>query len=149
MIKPQTYTLLLLFGLAAAPLGAATPAGWQLFSDKAGRCTISAPADWKAPFIKTSVESPDKNFSVIISSSDATPSLTEAKLLAQRMMPPVKIFEDTASRLWYQYEGNEGTGTHWYVAVQAKDAVCLAQLTYKSERDWAVLKSVATSLSAR
>ncbi|HEX3945301.1 MAG TPA: hypothetical protein VHW69_14550 [Rhizomicrobium sp.] len=149
MIKPQTYTLLLLFGLAAAPLGAATPAGWQQVSDKAGRCTISVPGDWKAPFIKTSVESPDKNFSVIISSSDATPSLAEAKPLAQRMMPPVKTFQDSATRLWYQYEGNQGTGTHWYVAVQAQGVVCLAQLTYKSECDLAALKSVATSLSAR
>jgi hypothetical protein len=55
----------------------------------------------------------------------------------------------SASRLWYQYEGNYGTGTHWYIAVQAKGAVCLAQLTYKSESDLTMLKAVATSLAAR
>jgi hypothetical protein len=149
MNKLQFCMMVPLFGLAATQLGAATPAGWQQVSDKAGRCTISVPGDWKAPFIKTSVESPDKNFGVIVSSSDLTPSLAEAKPLAEGVMKPVKIFEDSASRLWYQYEGNSGTGTHWYVAVQAKGAVCVADLNYKSDRDLTTLKTVATSLTAR
>lgn len=126
---------------------AAAPSGWQQVSDKAGRCSIAVPGDWKG-LIKTAPQSADKNSQAIISSSDMTTSLAQLKPIASQMMKPVKVFEDTASRYWYQFEGNEGTGTHWYVAVPAKGAVCLAQIIFKSGGDEATLKTVARSLAA-
>lgn len=126
---------------------AGVPNGWQQFSDKAGRCSIAVPGDWKG-LIKTVPQSPDGNSQAIISSSDLTTSLAQLKPIATQMMKPVKVFEDSASRYWYQFEGNEGTGTHWYVAVPAKGAVCLAQIIFKSDGDEATLKTVAKSLTA-
>ena len=144
----------LLITVAAGCIGAignvhaGTPTGWQQFNDKAGRCSISVPPDWKAPVIKSAPESPNKNYQAIISSSDMSKSLAEVKPVATQMMKPVKMFEDGPSRLWYEFEGNEGTGTHWYVAVPARGAVCVAQVIFKSAADLATLKTVATSLTA-
>lgn len=126
---------------------AGTPNGWQRVSDKDGRCSISVPGDWKG-LIKTAPQSADKNSQAIISSSNMTTSLAQLKPIATQMMAPVKVFEDSASRFWYRFEGNEGTGTHWYVAVPAKGAVCLAQIIFKSSGDEATLNTVAKSLTA-
>lgn len=132
------------FGCVAV---AAPPNAWQHVFDKGGRCSIAVPGDWKG-LIKTAPESADRNSQAIISSSDLTTSLAQLKPIATQMMKPVKVFEDSASRYWYQFEGNEGTGTHWYVAVPAKGAVCLEQIVFKSEGDEATLKTVAKSLIA-
>lgn len=125
---------------------AAAPNGWQQVSDKGGRCSIAVPGDWKG-LIKTAPQSANQKSRAIISSSDPTTSLAQLKPIASQMMKPVRVFEDSASRYWYQFEGNEGTGTHWYVAVPAKGAVCLAQIIFKSAGDEATLKIVAKSLT--
>jgi hypothetical protein len=102
-------TVALALTAASAAQAAPPPAGWRKASDRNGRCAAYLPSDWHAGAIKGTFESPSKALAVITNNTTAQ-SVADVKALVTQTLKPIKTFEDGASRLWYEYEGNAGTG---------------------------------------
>jgi hypothetical protein len=129
----------------AAPARAAD----QVLVDRKDACQVSVPADWKTdPVLKGSAHSPDKQGSVVISSTNAGQSLADAKKVVSSTFPPVTVLDDSANRYWYEYRPAGGRGRAWYVGIPVKGNVCGAQITMKDGNE-AVAKAIATSISAK
>jgi hypothetical protein len=64
----------------------------------------------------------------------------------QNLYKPTKTFEDSAHRLWYQYELNQRTG--WYIGVPVTGGVCGAQISFKPGKEPAVANKIAASVAA-
>ena len=143
---PAAAALAIAAALAVAGSGAGA-AGGQRVLDRNGRCAITVPADLQSGSVKSSVSSPDNGVSAVITSNTSTQTLAELKPLATQVMKPVKTYEDSAHRLWYQYEFGAGSDTKWYVAVPGHAGVCLSQVSFKSPAGEAAAKAVALSLA--
>src|SRR5690348_1730920 len=137
--------------LTTAPfcIGATThayAAGGQRVVSHAGTCEMTVPADWKANrLLKSVVNSPDKSIGAVISTAPDFHAMSEVKPIVESAMKPVKVFEDTPRRLWYQYEAPNG-GTAWYVGVPGKDGICGSQITFKNPAQADVAKPIALSV---
>lgn len=132
--------------VAIASAAQAGPAGWHTVQDRKGRCSVELPSDWKAGALPGVFQAPDGSNAIVTSNSAAT-SVAEVKASATQTLKPVKTFEDSAARLWYQYEGSPGTGTGWYEAVPAPGGVCLMQLTLKAPADETAGRTIAGTLA--
>jgi hypothetical protein len=121
--------------------------GWQKVLARKGGCVMYVPPDWSIdPVVIGSTESADHTISAVISLSNSASTLAEVKPVMQNMYKPTKTFEDSAHRLWYQYEFNQRTG--WYVGVPAKGGICGAQISFKPGKDPAVANQIAASVAA-
>lgn len=139
-----------ILGLLAAMSGGAraadppTPAGWQKVLARKGGCAMSVPADWKIDsLIKGSAAMADDTASAVVSLADSVSTLADVKPVMQRMFKPTKTFEDSAHRLWYEYQ-NAGA-PHWYVGVPVRGGICGAQISFKAGKE-DVAKKVAASV---
>lgn len=146
MNTPRPSALILLTVVAALPAGVAHAANQTIVAK--GRCQMTVPADWKADSpLKTEVTAPDKSASAVLSSPNPSFTLAEIKPLVQQSLKPKKSIEDSAHRLWYQYETSHGHGTGWYVGVPGKNGhVCAAQVSFKSAAQEDLARNVALSI---
>jgi len=153
LLEPS-FTGVAVLGFLAAVSGGAlaadtaarspAPAGWQKVLARKGGCAMSVPADWKVdPLIKGSAGLVDNSASAVVSLADSVNTLAEVKPVMQGMFKPTKTFEDSAHRLWYEYQ-NAG-GPHWYVGVPVKGGICGAQISFKPGKE-DVAKKVAASV---
>ncbi len=127
--------------------GTAADPGWQKVSARKGGCVMYVPPDWSVdPVVKGSTESADHTITAVVSMTDSVSTLAEVKPIMQNMYKPTKTFEDSAHRLWYQYEFNQRTG--WYIGVPVKGGVCGAQISFKPGREPAVANKIAESVAA-
>ncbi len=151
-----SLTVMAVLGLLAAASGSAraadtiarsqapAEAGWQKVLARKGGCAMSVPADWKVdPLIKGSAGRADNSASAVVSLADSVSTLAEVKPVMERMFKPTKTFEDSAHRLWYEYQ-NAGA-PHWYVGVPVKGGICGAQISFKAGQE-DVAKKVAASV---
>jgi len=114
------------------------PSGWKVVKDKAGTCQIAVPADWVADKLLSSAVAhglrPGQGFA-------------EAMSTAKMVVPPEKIIEESAKRLWYLTKSNgPATGTDWYVAV-ATEPICTAQVNFKVPALEDTARKIALSLT--
>jgi hypothetical protein len=129
---------------AHAKSPAASEAGWQKVLARKGGCAMSVPADWKVdPLIKGSAGLPDNSASAVVSLADSVSTLAEVKPVMEGMFKPTKTFDDSAHRLWYEYQ-NAGA-PHWYVGVPVKGGICGAQISFKAGKE-DVARKVAASV---
>jgi hypothetical protein len=132
---------------------ATTPAEWNLLVDKTNNCQISVPSDWKVSAFSPSIAvSPDNKLEVQMDVTNLGKTLREFKVTAERIYPPIKIFEDSKSRLWFSYKNSadpEGSRmTYYLVGIPAKENVCAAQISFESGKLAPVAKQIAGSLVA-
>lgn len=131
--------------LLAVTAAAAGDGGMRITSRK-GDCQLTVPSGWKADaMIKSSVSAPGDVASAVISSSGAFGSLAEIKPIIQSSLVPVKTYEDSPQRLWYQYQGN-GRGVGWYVGVPGKGVICGAQIGFKTAAQEDMARKIALTV---
>lgn len=110
-------------------------------------CELHVPAGWHVDkWISSDASSPDGSVSVAIDSNNSAGSLAATKPLLQSMLKPTRIFEDSSQRLWYQYRGDAGTGTSWYVGVPSVGGICAARIRFGSGRQAALARQIAMSV---
>lgn len=132
--------------LCVATIPAATAADMRIVSLKK-TCEIRVPAGWRIDkWISSDASSPDGSVSVGIDSNNSVGSLAAVKPLVQSMLKPMRIFEDSPQRLWYQYQGDTGAGTYWYVGVPNVGGVCAAQIRFGSTTQAALARQIAMSV---
>lgn len=126
----------------------AVPSGWKVVKDRQGACQLAVPADWKGDSLVPSfVSSADGKANAVPHGQRAGESFAETTSLAKQVMPPTKVIEDSAKRLWYAYASSTGAGgTNWYVAVSG-NPVCTAQVSFKDPAMEDTAKKIALSLS--
>lgn len=143
-LQPLAAIATAAFCIAATTQACAT--GGQRVLSHAGTCEMTVPADWKANgLVKSAVSSPDRSIRAVISTAPDFHAMSEVKPIVESAMAPVKVFEDTPRRLWYQYEAPNG-GTAWYVGVPGKDGICGSQITFKNATQADTAKQVALSV---
>ncbi len=142
-----TAVAALIVASSATPAAAPPVAGWQKVTARKGGCAMYIPGDWKiSALLKGSAASADGSASAVVDRTDAASTLAEVKPVMEGMYKPVKIFEDTAQRLWYSYELNNKI--HWYVGMPVKGGICGAQITVGKPDQEAVAKKIALSVAA-
>src|ERR1700722_2788431 len=121
--------------VATTGLRATTPAGWKVLIDKTKNCQISVPGDWVVDTTSPSVAySPDKKANVFMHGTNQGQSLDDAKSVMQAQYPPIKVMEDSKSRLFYSYKSPNSADDNldnYYVGIPVKGNVCGAQVTFK------------------
>ena len=130
--------------VAAAVLAAGTaPTGWRVVKDHKGNCQMQVPADWKGD---TSAASPvDHSARVSIHLLPAK-DWADSKSMAQHVMAPTAVLEDSPDRLWFAY-GSDAGQTDWYVSVPGPLGPCTGQITFKSDALADIAKQIAASVS--
>ena len=145
MSIPAALLLACALVLPATP-GAAADAGWQKVLARKGGCVMYVPADWKIDaLIKSSAGNADNSASAVVDLTNAATSLAEVKPIMQGMYKPTRTFEDSAHRLFYQYELNNRT--NFYVGVPVKGGICGAQISFKPGQE-AVANKIAATVGA-
>jgi hypothetical protein len=149
MLTERTLAVVSALAISSLALaaGGEIPAGWSVHSDRKQICQFATPPDWTSDALTHAVwTSPDGKSSAVISGA-AGLTLQDAKGVMEGNYAPDKVFEDTAGRLWYQY--NTGGSTNWYVGVAVKGGVCGATLSFKDAAGEAVQKQIANTVGAR
>ena len=70
----------------------------------------------------------------------------DSKSMAQLVMAPTAVLENSAERLWFAYGSNAGE-TDWYVSVPGPLGPCTGQITFKSEALADIAKQIAASVA--
>ncbi|MEO8503021.1 MAG: hypothetical protein ABI609_03905 [Acidobacteriota bacterium] len=130
--------------LAVAALAAGTaPAGWRVVKDHKGNCQMQVPADWKGD---TSAASPEDHSGRASIHLLPAKDWADSKSMAQHVMAPTTVLEDSPERLWFAY-GNSVGKTDWYVSVPGPLGPCTGQITFKSDALAEVAKQIAASVA--
>jgi len=133
-----------LAGLLTASAGAAAaPAGWKVIKDRKGNCQMIVPSTWKG---EVSAASPEDRQAMASIHLLPGKNWDESKLMAQQVMVPSAVLEDSAERLWFAYGTNAGE-TDWYITVPGPLGPCAAQVTFKNETLADAAKQIATSVA--
>jgi hypothetical protein len=141
------------FVAASTLLDATTPAGWKVLVDMTKSCQISVPSDWIVSSSSLiSADSPDKKADVRMNVTNLGHTLREFKVTAEQIYVPIKIFEDSKSRLWFSYEepsAPEGIRVvNFFVGIPVEGNVCAARVSFEKRRLESVAKQIAQSLAA-
>lgn len=133
-------------GAASPPVGAASPvpAGWKLVKDHRGSCQMIVPVEWKGGVSAASSEDHQAKASIHLLPGK---NWEDSKEMAQQVMAPTQVIEDSAIRLWYAY-GNNGGETDWYISVPSPLGPCTGQVAFKNETLADTARLIATSVAA-
>jgi len=134
--------------LSALSALSAIPTGWSVHTDRTAVCQFATPPDWKSDPITHSVWSSPSGKSTVVISAAQGQTLVDAKGVMEGNFPPEKTFEDSTSRLWYEYTSG-GRSANWYVGVAVKAGVCGATLSFKDAGDEPVMKQIANTVGAK
>lgn len=135
----------------AAPSSAALT-GPQHVVTRNGECDVTVPAGWTVDPSMREAWSAGSAVDVHVFTTDYAAnmkSLADLKPLVSGAYKPVKVFEDTPKRLWYQYAPHP-TGNGWYVATLAKTGTCNLEIAFRNSviPDQNLAKQIALSLKA-
>jgi hypothetical protein len=116
-----------------------------------GECEVTIPAGWTVDRSMREASSPDFGVDVHVFTTDYASnmkSLAELKALNIGAYKPVKTFEDTPQRLWYQYAPHFQNNNGWYVAVLGKTGTCNLEISFKNSviPDENMARQIALSL---
>jgi len=136
---------LLLVGSAAAQT---VPAGWKTVTDMRKVCQIAVPVDWiPDSLIKSFVNSPDKKSNAVVHALRAGADYAQAVSMAKMMMPPAKVIEESATRIWYEETPKPGkTATTWYFAIGGAQS-CNAEVQFEGAGMEDTAKKIVASLT--
>lgn len=129
--------------------GAASATGGQRVLSHKLTCQMIVPTNWKTgELIKSAANSPDGSMSAVISTSGDDTTLALAKTVMTSSYKPVKTFEDSPQRLFYEYRQAGGKFPHGlYVGVPGRrNTVCGAQISFKSDSQLQAARQVALSV---
>jgi hypothetical protein len=133
------------------PAAAVIPGGPQRIVTHNGECEVTVPGGWTVDQSMRQASSPDYGVDVHVFTTDYTSnmkSLADLKALNVGAYKPVKSFEDTPERLWYQYAPHYQNDNGWYVAVLGKTGTCNLEISFKNSviPDANAAKQIALSL---
>jgi hypothetical protein len=97
VIRAGLSSLLLLVAVAAPAVAAPAPAGWKWVKDHKGNCQMLVPSAWKGE--TSSAASEDRQARAAIHLLPGK-DWAESKAMAQHVMAPQGILEDSESRFW-------------------------------------------------
>jgi hypothetical protein len=100
----RTSTLLIL----AIATTAVSAADTKPIKDRSGTCQADVPAAWVTGALPGTANSPDKAFTIIISSPKAIDSFDELKSMAPTVYPENKVVKSTATE--FEMEGKDQNG---------------------------------------
>ena len=137
-------------GHVKAPHSAVAPPGPQHVVTRNDACEVVVPAGWTVDPSMREARSPDNGVDVHVFTTDYASnmkSLADLKPLVAGAYKPVKVFEDTSKRFWYQYAPHP-TGDGWYVATPAKTGTCNLEIAFRNSviPDQNVARQIALSL---
>jgi hypothetical protein len=156
----------LALALLSLPVWAQVPAGWQIVQSpkpltsagatpgKGGQCQMAVPADWVPNtalngFGQTHFGTPaDRKAKGTTSLYESAPgrSFEDAKRGVVRYNAPMKVFEDSSKRFWYQSKESNSLFTVWEVIVAA-DPVCILGISFNSPSLEDTARAIALSLA--
>lgn len=163
MKKIVASVALALLGL---PVAAQVPAGWQIVTSpkpltpkgappgKGGQCQMAVPADWVPNtalngFGQTHFGAPanrDARGSTSLYESAPGRSFADAKQGVVRYNGPMKVFEDSSTRFWYQSKESNSLFTVWEVIVAA-NPVCILGISFNAPSLEETARAIALSLA--
>jgi len=140
----QSVAAILLAGAASAQT---VPAGWKVVTDRQKLCQVAVPADWTPDsLVKSFVVSPDKKSTVVVHGLAAGTDYKTMTDTSKKLMPPVKIFAETATKLWYEEPPTPGKNrTSWYFAIGGAQ-VCNAEVQFEGAGMEDTAKKIVASL---
>lgn len=146
-MKHKSSSVIMLSGVACVlASGTTRAAAEQHIHSHQGSCQVTVPSDWKQDaLIKSNASAPGDAISVVVTSTEGFATLAELKPIIQSSLVPVKTFEDSAQRLWYQYRGS-GAGSGWYVGVPGKGVICAAQIGIKNAAQTDLARKIALTV---
>ena len=127
------------------------PTGWQVIKDAKGACQIAVPADWQ-PFgdVRSAAVFQDSAtaLAVVTSQPKQTFSPLGENLIRVLNIPKDKLFENSATRVFYQDKTSEGAGdlNGYSVSVPGKGGMCSARLTFLPSVGDTLVRKIALSL---
>lgn len=135
------------FAATAPPLAT----GPQRIVTHNGECEATVPKNWTVSRHYSQASSPDGRIDVHVfttSYADNMKTLAELKALNVNAYKPVKTFEDTPQRIWWQYAPHFENNNGWFVAVLGKTGTCNLEISFANSviADEAVAKTIARSL---
>ncbi len=140
---------LLLVVLCARPsagLAQTIPPHWRVIESVEKGCQVAVPRDWMHDrAVPNRAASPDGRSHVAVHESTSGRTLAKVGAEAEQVMRPVRIFENTDQRLWYETSDRKND-TRWYVAVADGGKVCDAQIQYEGPRQEAIAKKIVATL---
>jgi hypothetical protein len=124
------------------------PAGWKTVTDMQKLCQIAVPSDWTPDsLIKSFVVSGDKKSNVVVHGLKAGTDYKDMVATAKQLFPPVKVFEETATKIWFEKAPPAAkTTTTWYFAVGGSQ-VCNAEITFDGAAMQDTAKKIVASLA--
>jgi hypothetical protein len=130
---------------SAAPQGA--PAGWKIIKDKKQLCQMAVPADWVADkFMSTQLTAPDGKTNALMGAKPEGTTYQEIADMAKSMFKPVKTFEGTATRTWFEEaQGANKKKTSWYAVINSSP-VCEVQVEFQDPALEADARKIVASL---
>jgi hypothetical protein len=116
-----------------------------------GECAVTLPPGWNVDQTVREANSPDRGVDVHVFTTgyvENLKTLADLKALNANAYKPVKTFEDTPARLWYQYAPHFQNNNGWYVAVLGKTGTCNLEISFRNSviPDEKSAKQIALSL---
>jgi hypothetical protein len=129
------------------------PAGWQVIKDAKNTCQIAVPADWEPYGDNHSAavfHDSTTALAVVTSQPKQAFSPLGENLIKVLNIPKDKLFENSATRVFYQDKISEGAGdpNGFSVSVPGKGGMCSARLTFLPSVSTDVARKIALSLGA-
>lgn len=152
--------------MASPQLKAQTPAGWQIVKSpkplavpgtpegKGAQCQIAVPGDWVPntvlnKFGQTHFNSPAsqeaRGGTSLYEFAPGRP-FSDAKDAVTRYNEPIKVFENSTKRYWYQSKASSSAFVVWEVIIAA-DPVCALAISFNSDSMEDTARKIALSLS--
>ena len=104
----RTWSLRIVAVLVAGAAATAIAADTKPIKDRTGTCQADVPAAWVLSAAPGSATSPDKAFSIIISSPKMIDTLDELKSMASSIYTDNKVVKSTAKE--FEMEGTDQSG---------------------------------------
>jgi hypothetical protein len=148
----REYIVASLILFCVPPISAqVVPAGWQVIKDARNACQIAVPADWQ-PFgdVRSAAVFQDSAtaLAVVTNQPKQTFSPLGENLIRVLNIPKDKLFENSATRVFYQDKTSEGASdmNGYSVSVPGKGGMCSARLTFLPSVGDALMRKIALSL---
>jgi len=119
---------ILALAMGAALAAAEVPTGWKILRDTRRHCQLAVPGDWTVTGVAATA--PDGAASARLGVVE-TISWAESKARAKTVLPPQKMIEDRAQRLWFAFAEGPAGPPGWYASVPGKGYPCTAEIHAK------------------
>ena len=123
--------------------------GWKGLVDPLGRCRFTVPSAWRIEDGELLATAPDGS-ATVAEEWTASPTWMHYKAGVAASLKPTVLHEDSARRLWFEYDAG-WAGAHHYVAIPAANGACVLRIDVRPPASDAVaetVRQIAVSLLA-